>query len=92
MTLHINHPDFEPLANALAAQTGETPTEAVLSSLRARLQHSEIENFKHATKSSTPEDRYAKIMAIVESIQQIPILDSRSAEEILGYDDNGLPS
>jgi plasmid stability protein len=32
-----------------------------------------------------------EIMAIACRVAQAPVLDDRSADEILGYDDNGLP-
>ncbi len=32
-----------------------------------------------------------EIMAIAEQVARAPVLDERSADEILGYDDNGLP-
>lgn len=86
MTLQINHPEFEKLANALAAQTGETPTEAVLSSLRARL------NLREAGKKEDAEQLGHKIQAIAEHYKSLPVIDTRTDEEILGYGENGLPS
>jgi antitoxin VapB len=32
-----------------------------------------------------------EIMAIAERVARAPVLDDRSADEILGYDENGLP-
>jgi hypothetical protein len=32
-----------------------------------------------------------KLKKIVEEFDQLPTLDNRSAEEILGYDENGVP-
>jgi hypothetical protein len=34
----------------------------------------------------------AAIDAIIERCKALPILDDRSDDEILGYDENGLPS
>ena len=36
--------------------------------------------------------RRARINAIVEHCASLPVLDDRSPEEILGYDENGLPT
>jgi hypothetical protein len=38
------------------------------------------------------EGRRKAIDAIVERVARLPVLDDRSAEEILGYDENGLPT
>lgn len=35
--------------------------------------------------------RLARMLAIADHCAALPVLDSRSPEEILGYDDNGLP-
>jgi prevent-host-death family protein len=37
-----------------------------------------------------PQPRRAKIEALCSELQSLPDLDSRSAEEILGYDERGL--
>lgn len=36
--------------------------------------------------------RFDRLMAISRHCAALPVLDSRSAEEILGYDERGLPS
>jgi prevent-host-death family protein len=37
-----------------------------------------------------PQPRRSKIEALCSELQSLPDLDSRSAEEILGYDERGL--
>ncbi len=86
MTLQINHPDFEKLALAVAAQTGETPTEAVLSSLRARLPE------KSQRLAINKEEKLQKIKKLLDYVQTLPVMDFRTPDEILGYDANGLPT
>jgi antitoxin VapB len=83
MALSIQHPEAERLAKELAEQTGESVTEAVLISLRERLQ-------REQRKTRSPRLR-EEIRAIGARCSNLPVLDPRSPEEILGYDSNGLP-
>jgi antitoxin VapB len=43
-------------------------------------------------KRDDPEARMAEIRAIIDHYSSLPILDSRSEDEILGYDENGIPT
>ena len=83
MALNIRNNETEELANELAQLTGETKTEAVKKALAARLQ-----NLKQQqdTQFLTEE-----LNEIAEHCAKLPVLDNRSAEEML-YDENGLPS
>ena len=38
------------------------------------------------------EERKKRILKIVEEMHKLPILDFRSADELVGYDEDGLPS
>lgn len=83
MALNIRNPETERLANALAKLTGETKTEAVTRALRDRLER---------------ERRYRSKRRLVDELDEIarhcsslPVLDSRDADEILDYDERGLP-
>jgi antitoxin VapB len=84
MTLSIKDPDADRLARALAQRTGETLTEAVIKALRERL---ERELHKDQSVESLIED----VMEIGRHCAALPLLDPRSADEILGYDKHGLP-
>jgi len=82
MALSIKDDEADRLARELSRRTGETLTEAVLVALRERL--------ARITRSGSS--------GLVEEIERIgrrnaarPILDLRSADEILGYDEHGLP-
>lgn len=86
MAFYIDNPEFERLANTLAAQTGETPTEAVLNSLRARL------HLRETKKIEDKQRLFEAAMEISRRCADLPVFDNRSPEEILGYDENGLPS
>ena len=83
MALSIKHPEADHLARELAAATGESLTEAVLNALRERL-------LRQRGKSRSPRVR-DELRAIRERCAQYPVLDHRSADEILGYDEHGLP-
>jgi antitoxin VapB len=84
MALSIKDPEADRLARELAARTGETLTEAVVVALRERLAR------------QTGRDRAIplrdELAAIRRRCASLPVLDQRSAEEILGYDERGLPA
>jgi antitoxin VapB len=84
MPLSIKDPDADRLARALAQRTGETLTEAVINALRERL---EREERKDQVVESVVED----VMEIGRHCASLPLLDGRRPDEILGYDENGLP-
>jgi antitoxin VapB len=83
MALNIKHPDADRLARELAAKTGETLTDAVLNALRERLSREE-------TRRCAPSLR-RELEAIRKRCSSLPMLDARPADEILGYDEHGLP-
>jgi len=82
MALSIKSDEADQLARELAAETGETLTEAVVIALRERLDR---EHGRHAASMRT---RLARLAADVAAL---PVADSRTPEEIIGYDDAGLP-
>lgn len=83
MALSIKHPEADRLARELAEATGESLTEAVLRSLRERLQR--VSGRRRAIVIRE------EIARIQRRIAELPILDARSDEEILGYDELGIP-
>jgi antitoxin VapB len=83
MALNIRNPETERLAGELARETGETKTEAVTKALRDRLARLRRER---AGLSLADE-----LDAIARHCAALPVLDPRTPEEILGYDDRGLP-
>ncbi len=83
MALSIKHPEADTLAREVSKLTGESLTEAVVSSLRERLR-------VIRGRASAPRLE-EELAAIRQRCSTLPVLDSRSAEEILGYDDRGLP-
>jgi antitoxin VapB len=83
MALNIRNPETERLATELARQTGESKTEAVTKALRDRLVRVRRERTKRRLADELEE--------IGKHCASLPVLDARRAEEILGYDEIGLP-
>lgn len=83
MALSIKDPEADRLARELAAQTGETITQALIVALRERLS-------RQRRKRTAPKRR-ERLRALRESMRDLPILDTRSPDEIINYDDRGLP-
>ena len=82
MALNIKDPEADRLARELAARTGETITETVVKALRERL--------KRET-ARAPVELKDEIMAISRRAGLIPRHTGQTADEIIGYDDKGLP-
>ena len=83
MALSIKHPEADQLARELAAETGESLTDAVIAALRERLERQRGQRGRRRLRED--------IARIQQRYQQLPIRDARSADDILGYDDLGLP-
>jgi antitoxin VapB len=79
-TLYIKNPAAHRLAEKVSKKMGVTLTEAVIRSLEDKLRD-----------KPRPIDM-RKVDAITRELAALPILDSRTADEILGYDEFGLPS
>ena len=84
MALNIRNPQTEALATELARLTGETKTEAVTRALEDRL-----ERVRRARRGRSLFD---EIDEISRHCAALPLQDARAPDEILGYDENGLPS
>ncbi|HXM65467.1 MAG TPA: hypothetical protein VN911_01965 [Candidatus Acidoferrum sp.] len=41
---------------------------------------------------TNPSDKNEDLAAILRRVDDLPVVDSRSLEEIVGYDDNGVPA
>ena len=85
MAIHIQDPETDRLARELSAVTGETITQAVNASLRDRLRSVVPEE---PTKSE--EEYIAAIEEIVQRLNALPVLDTRTEDEILGYNEHGF--
>jgi antitoxin VapB len=83
MPLSIKNPVTERLARQVAKETGESITAAIQHSLEERL-------------ARLPNRRRGRIMSeklenILRRIDALPTLDKRPVDEILGYDQQGIP-
>jgi antitoxin VapB len=83
MALNIRNAETEKLAEALAKLTGETKTEAVTQALRDRLARLRRERIQRRLAAELDE--------IALHCARLPLRDSRTPDEILGYDEHGLP-
>ncbi len=83
MALNIKDPETDRLARQLADLTDENITDAVKAALRDRL---ERERRRRGKKID-----WALLRQKQKEIARFPIVDDRSAHELLGYDERGLP-
>jgi antitoxin VapB len=86
VALSIRDPETDRLARELAELTGESMTGAIRTALEERLAR------EQRRRRADIERRRKAIAAIVDQFAQLPVLDDRSPDEILGYDENGLPT
>lgn len=83
MPLSIKNIEAERLAREVAARTGESITVAIQKALEERLARLRQERRTQIVAGQLSE--------ILRRVDQLPVLDPRSPEEILGYDHHGLP-
>jgi antitoxin VapB len=83
MALNIKDPEADRLARDLARSTGESLTTTVTIALRERL-----ERVRGSAAADTTAD---ELNAIAMRCAALPVLDDRPEDEILGYDEHGLP-
>ena len=84
MGLNIKDEETDRLAREVAKLAGETITEAVKRSLAER-----AATLKAKRRDASLVD---DLMEIGRRCAALPVRDARSADEIVGYDENGLPS
>ena len=83
MALSIKNQESEELARKVAAATGESITVAIQRALAERL----------ARLSTSRRSRVlaGQIEDLLQRVDALPSLDNRTPDEILGYDEHGLP-
>ncbi len=84
MVLSIKSLEADRLARELTRETGESITAVVIDALKERLER--VHNF------NTLEARLVSLKTVSEYYKNLPTLDARAADDILGYDHQGLPS
>ncbi len=83
MAINIKDEATDRLARALAEKTGESLTEAIGNAVRERL-----ERLRGRPRAN---DLLEDLRSIAHRCAALPEKDSRSADEILDYDERGLP-
>jgi antitoxin VapB len=83
MPLSIKNEVTERLARKIASETGETLTEAIQTALEERLERMKTRRTSQVLK--------AQIEDLLRRVDALPTLDSRPEDEILGYDEHGMP-
>ncbi|MGL5861630.1 MAG: type II toxin-antitoxin system VapB family antitoxin [Phycicoccus sp.] len=84
MALNIKDAETDRLARELARETGETITVAARRAIEERLTRVRA---RHTTRRSKTD-----LYDIIRRGRERVVLDTRTAEEIIGYDDDGLPA
>ncbi len=84
MALSLKDPETDRLARALARLTGESLTATVRRALAERLA-------RERRTRSDGEGLAERLLAIGRHCASLPDYDTRSPEEIIGYDEYGVP-
>ncbi len=84
MSLNIKNPATVALANELARRQGISKTAAIHEALSERLQ-------RLGFGSRAEDQKLAKLRLIRDRIARLRELDSRSDEDIVGFDAHGIP-
>lgn len=83
MALSIKTDEADRLARELAEATHETLTQAVTIALRERLER---------VRSEQRSEYEERLRRLVDEYQALGLRDERTADEIIGYDEHGLPT
>jgi antitoxin VapB len=83
MAFSVKDAETDRLARQLAALTGESLTEAVRQSLAERLERERLRRRQSG-------DLTARLLEIGAHCAALPDCDTRSPDEIVGYDNAGL--
>ena len=84
MAISIKSAETERLARQLAERTGESITDAVETAVRERLDR---------LRAAAEFEHYAApVRRVQQRIRERPVLDARTADEIVGYDALGVPA
>ncbi len=84
MAFELKGTETDRLAQEVAKLTGESPTQAIRKALAERLDRERLRRGQAVTVEDL-EDLFRRF-------DSLPVLDNRTADEILGYDENGLPT
>jgi len=86
MAILIKDQEADQMIRTLAERTGESITDAVKQAVRERLQHVPLNEDEIAARKR----RLAELYAYFDSL---PVINEHlTDDEIIGYDENGLPT
>ena len=83
MPLSIKNDETERLARQVARETGESLTEAIQQALRERWERLKARRRNQALAGQLED--------LLHRVDALPTIDSRPEDEILGYDEHGMP-
>lgn len=83
MAVSVKNAETDQLARELTAATGESITEAVTIALRERLERVRGRRASAITR---------RLRAFRTEVGSYPVVDQRRADELIGYDERGLPA
>ena len=83
MALSIKNDETERLARQVARETGESLTEAIQKALQERWERLKLKRRNHVLAGQVED--------LLRRVDALPTLDSRPEDEILGYDEHGMP-
>ena len=81
--MSIKNDETERLARQVARETGESLTEAIRTALHERWKRLQAKRRSHVLAG--------QIEDLLRRVDSLPTLDSRPDDEILGYDEHGVP-
>lgn len=84
MAINIKDSETDRLAREVAKRTGETITDAIRTALQERL--------RRLVGRYTAPTKRERLYEILTRVDALPRLDARSEDEILGYEESGIPS
>lgn len=85
MAINIKSADAEKLVRELAELTGESITDAIHGAVRERLTRERLR------KLGAVERSWSRVERIQQRIQALPLMEGRSPDDLLAYDERGLP-
>jgi antitoxin VapB len=90
MSIVIDNPELERQLRALADQRGESVEDLLLQLTGATA--SQAAPAKRAETQQGREARLAEVQRIIDRFAALDVQDPRTPDEIIGYDEHGLPT
>jgi antitoxin VapB len=84
VALNIKNAETEKLVRELARRRGQGITEVLTDVLRR-----EVEHERRKRRRSETNDLLSRIQVVVDDVKKLKILDERTPDEILGYNEHG---